>query len=173
MKKMPQGAASLRGGRRAGLLSVLLILLLAACGSPSRQQGVTDAAVTPLNDLNLVNAEIPAVLAQAQTAPYAKPADTSCKALAAELQALDEALGPDLDAPPMPGNPGLIERGSDAAGDAAVGALRRTAEGVIPLRGWVRKLSGAERSSRKVAAAIAAGSVRRGFLKGIRSAKGC
>jgi len=169
---MPQGAASLRGGGRA-CLSILLVLLLAACGSPSRQQGVTDAAVTPLNDLNLVNAEIPAVLAQAQKAPYAVPAEASCTALAAELHALDEALGPDLDAPPTPGNPGLIERGSDAAGDAAVGALRRTAEGVIPFRGWVRKLSGAERYSRKVAAAIAAGSVRRGFLKGLRAAKGC
>lgn len=70
-------------------------------------------------------------------------------------------------------NRGLIERGTDAAGGAAVGALRRTAEGVIPFRGWVRKLTGAERYSKRVAAAIAAGTVRRAFLKGLSVAQNC
>jgi hypothetical protein len=37
----------------------------------------------------------------------------------------------------------------------------------------VRKLSGAERYERKVAAAIAAGSVRRAYLKGLGQAAGC
>jgi hypothetical protein len=37
----------------------------------------------------------------------------------------------------------------------------------------VRKLSGAERYSREVAAAIAAGTIRRAFLKGMRQAAGC
>ena len=63
----------------------------------------------------------------------------------------------------------LLERGADAAGNA----LQRTAEGVVPFRGWVRKLSGAERYSRQVAAAIAAGTVRRAFFKGLGQAQGC
>jgi hypothetical protein len=37
----------------------------------------------------------------------------------------------------------------------------------------VRKLDGAERHSKEVAAAIAAGSVRRAFLKGVGQALGC
>jgi hypothetical protein len=40
-------------------------------------------------------------------------------------------------------------------------------------RGWVRKLSGAERYSKQVAAAIAAGSIRRAFLKGLGQAAAC
>ena len=151
----------------------LICALLSACAA-SKQPNAVQAVSAPLNDLNLLSAEIPAVLSQALKTPYAlPPAEQACAAAAEELRALDEALGPDLDAPPQPGNPSLIERGSDAAGDAALGALRRTAEGVVPFRGWVRKLSGAERHSRKVAAAIAAGAVRRGFLKGVRAVKGC
>jgi hypothetical protein len=49
-----------------------------------------------------------------------------------------------------------------AIGDGVVaGAVQKAAEGVVPFRGWVRKLAGAERYSRQVAAAIAAGTVRR------------
>ena len=89
------------------------------------------------------------------------------------MQALDAVLGADLDAPPRSDDPGLVERGGTAVGDAAVGAFRRTAEDVVPFRGWVRKLSGAERYSKEVAAAIAAGTIRRGFLKGLGQAAGC
>ena len=46
-------------------------------------------------------------------------------------------------------------------------------DGVIPLRSWVRKLSGAERHSKAVAAAIAAGTMRRPYLKGWARAAGC
>jgi hypothetical protein len=62
--------------------------------------------------------------------------------------------------------PRLIER-------RAGYALRSAAQNVIPYRGWVRKLTGAERYSREVAAAIAAGTVRRAYLKGIAQAGGC
>jgi hypothetical protein len=82
-------------------------------------------------------------------------------------------LGPDLDAPVSEANKGLVERGIEGAGGAAAGALQRTAEGVVPFRGWVRKLTGAERYSKRVAAAIAAGTVRRGFLKGLAAAQKC
>ena len=146
--------------------------MVVACAT-QKQSDVVDAAATPLSDLNVVHAEIPAVLVEAQKEPYAIPTDQSCASLEASVLALDEVLGPDLDAPASASNPGLIERGSGAAGTAAVGALRRTAEGVVPFRAWVRKLSGAERYSKQVAAAIAAGTVRRAFLKGLRVSKQC
>ena len=150
----------------------LLALLLVAC-TTKQQSGVADAVATPFSDLNVVHAEIPAVLMEAQKGPYAVPSDQSCASLATSVRALDEVLGSDLDAPASASNPGLIERGSNAAGTAAVGTLRRAAEGVVPFRSWVRKLSGAERYSKQVAAAIAAGTIRRAFLKGLKVSKEC
>jgi hypothetical protein len=144
---------------------VAALLALAGCASNS-QDAAQSAAVTPLHDLNVVRAEIPPVLAAAQKAPYALPADRACAALATDVQALDAVLGADLDTRPTDKNPSLIERG-------ATDALRSAAEGVIPFRGWVRKLTGAERYSREVAAAIAAGTVRRAYLKGLAQASGC
>lgn len=133
----------------------------------------TDAATTPLSDLNLVRADIPPVLAEAQKGAYLVPLKASCDVFAANVLALDEVLGPDLDAPVAASDAGLLERGADVLGNAAVGAFRSAAEGVIPFRSWVRKLTGAERYSREVAAAIAAGTVRRAFLKGLGQAQGC
>jgi hypothetical protein len=153
-------------------LALLLISALVAC-STTDQSKVNTAVTTPLTDLNLVNAPIPEALVAAQRAPYALPADADCKALALDIKALDEVLGADLDAPQSDANRSLLERGTDATSGAAVGALQRTAEGVIPFRGWVRKLSGAERYSSRVVAAITAGGIRRGFLKGMRASKGC
>lgn len=152
----------------APTLTLIAALALSACASSS-QDKVANAATTPLSDLNVVRADIPDVLKAAAAAPYALPADASCAGLAAGVRALDEVLGPDLDAAHTASNPGLLDRGEDAA----TGALQRTAEGVIPFRGWVRKLSGAERYARQVSAAITAGGVRRGFLRGLAAAKAC
>jgi hypothetical protein len=172
------------------LLFTLLPLFLAACTTPHQppkpvegaqpptmqsktESAVTQAAATPFTDLNLVRAEIPEVLKAAQRDPYGSPADQTCPGLSTAVQALDAALGADLDTPSTAANPSLIERGSNAASNAATGALRGAAEGVIPFRGWVRKLSGAEKYSREVAAAIAAGTIRRAYLKGVGKASGC
>jgi hypothetical protein len=151
---------------------ICLTLALTACAVNNSDKAAS-AAVTPLNDLNLVHAPIPEALQAAQLAPYAIPANQECIALRSEVKTLDDVLGPDLDTPVSEANRGLIERGNEAAQGAAVGALQRTAEGVIPFRAWVRKLSGAERYSNRVAAAIAAGTVRRAFLKGLRAAQKC
>ena len=155
------------------LAACLLAPLVLLAGCASQKEAVGQAATTPLADLNLVRAEIPPVLAAALKAPYAPPADRSCTALAADVQALDAVLGADLDAPPRRDDPGLVERGGNAVGDAAVGAFRRTAEDVVPFRGWVRKLTGAERYERRVQAAVTAGTIRRAYLKGIAQAAGC
>lgn len=173
------------------IAALLPLALLAACASTggdsspkpdvpvtssskqSTEARFTQAATTPLSDLNIVRAPIPPVLVAAQKSPYGLPADASCGALGTEVQALDAALGADLDTPVTAANPSLIDRGTGAAEDAAVGAVRRTTEGVIPFRGWVRKLSGAERYAKDVSAAIAAGTIRRAYLKGLGQAKGC
>jgi len=152
--------------------SLGLLLALGGCASntPSR---VGAAATTPLSDLNIIRADIPDVLADAQKQPYLAPPDKNCDAVFIEIGKLDEVLGADLDTPATENRPSLIDRGSEFAQDQAVGAVRRTAEDLIPFRGWVRKLSGAERYSKKVSAAITAGSIRRAFLKGIAASQDC
>jgi hypothetical protein len=154
---------------------VSLACVLAACSAPdaSRQKQFTDASTAPLGDLHIVTAEIPEVLRAALKDPYRVPTDTSCEALVTAVSALNTLLGPDLDNRATPANPGLIERGLTAVGDAAIGTVRGTAQALIPYRKWVRRLSGAEKYSQQVAAAIAAGTIRRSFLKGLGQAGGC
>jgi hypothetical protein len=134
---------------------------------------ITSAVTSPLSDLNLTQTSIPAVLIEAQKQPYGTPLDASCTGLIAQTKALDSALGADLDVPASPSNTGLIERGGNLAGDTAGSALKGAAEGLVPFRSWVRKLTGAEQHSRQVAAAIAAGAVRRAYLKGLGQAQHC
>jgi hypothetical protein len=156
-------------------LALPLILLLITCSKPKptpMAEQLAGVAVTPLNDLNLVRAKIPSVLLTAMKAPYAPPVDPTCEGLAREIQSLDAALGADLDAPHAP-DPSIVERGKTEAGAAVVGVVKSAAEALIPYRGWVRKLTGAERASRQVTKAIAAGIVRRAYLKGLGQARGC
>lgn len=141
--------------------------------------GLMQKASQPLSDLNLLENRIPPVLtAAAQKGAYAVPADVSCAALRTELEELDAALGPDIDAPAVPGtDPNLVVQAVGYVGQKAVDTVSTTVntmlDGVLPLRSWVRKLSGAEHYSSEVAAAISAGRIRRPFLKGWARATAC
>ncbi len=148
-------------------MAIRVTVLVVGCASS--EKAVHGAVTTPLNDLNLVNSSVPDVLKNARKAPYELAEPSTCDDLRLAILALDDALGPDLDTPETKENRSLIERGGTAVG----GAVQNAAEGVIPFRSWVRKLSGAERKSRQVKAAITAGTVRRGFLKGVAKARSC
>lgn len=132
-----------------------------------------DAVIAPLGDLNLVRAKIPAALREAAVAPYGEPAPHDCGNLAERIRALDAALGADLDAPKSGNEASLLERGVDQVGKASINMISDTTTGIVPFRGWVRRLTGAERHSKRVAAAITAGSLRRAYLKGYARAQGC
>lgn len=157
-------------------VALLCLLALMACSKPEVTplgKELAGAATTPLNDLNLVHDKIPPVLLAAQHGPYAPPSNPTCEGLKAEILLLDAALGADLDVPGHPSHRQLLERGKAEAERAAVGAVRSAAEALIPYRGWVRKLSGAEKFSQQVTQAIGAGIVRRAYLKGLGQAQGC
>ena len=81
---------------------------------------------------------------------------------------LNNALGADLDEPAVDEDD-LMSQGKGAA----LGAVAGLASDVIPFRGWVRKLTGAERHDSLVQAAITAGGVRRAYLKGLGESRGC
>ena len=163
-------------------MAFLAIPLLAACasaapgarsGAAPRSAELAAAATAPLTDLNLIREAIPVALQAARRAPYGPAVQPGCEGIAAEVRELDAALGADLDTPATTADPGLIERGAGWVGEEVVGALRSTTEGVLPFRSWVRRLSGAQRASREVAAAVAAGTVRRAYLKGLGRSQGC
>lgn len=156
-------------------LIAALALTTAACGTMSDprvagQQGdFGDAVASPLYDINVLKTKIPVVLLEARDRPYQMPTPLTCNEIVRLLEPLEEALGPDLDQPPSGENPGLMERG----GELAVGAVEGAATGLLPLRSWVRRLSGAERYDQLVRESIIAGGVRRSFLKGLGQAGGC
>jgi hypothetical protein len=149
-----------------------LSLTLAGCSTP-QQSRLSETASTPLSDLNLVRQSIPPVLLEARKHPYAEPAEVGCVGLGAEILALEAVLEPDLDVHEGESEKSRSERLEASADDLAMQALRGAVEGVVPFRGWVRKLSGAERLSREVALAVAAGQARRSFLKGWQRAQRC
>ncbi len=170
---------SLNSMKRLHLPCYALSLMLVACAAPKTTKPsepgarISEAATAPLVDLNLIRTKIPEVLNEAQNNPYLPPPDRSCSGLAAEILLLDDALGPDLDVQKPSSKPGLIDRGTVEAGDWAMEALKGAAEGLLPYRSWVRKLTGAERHSKEVTAAVSAGLVRRAYLKGVGQILGC
>ena len=140
---------------------------------PAMETQVMGAVTSPLSDFNLIRAEISPELNAAMKGPYLMPVDKSCEGIGAEVSALDRIIGPDLDALSANKIAGLFEQGQSELSNAAIGALRSTVEGVIPFRSWIRRFSGADRHSKDVTAALAAGVVRRAFLKGLGQASGC
>jgi hypothetical protein len=166
-------------------ISPLLLLgcLLAGCGTTMRadgsprvqttseanREGIGGVARAPLRDLNVTRTMIPGVLLAAMADPYERPPRKfTCADLVSRLTPLNQALGADLDAPRVDEDD-LLENGRNTA----YGAAADVASSVIPFRGWVRKLTGAERHDAYVQAAITAGAVRRAYLKGLGEAHGC
>lgn len=161
------GLLSLGACATPGLPNVELNREQAAQGGATFRDGVGMAATAPLDDLNLRRQEVPEVLIAARSAPYSTAGLARCRDVIAGIDDLDEALGPDVDQPePATGT------GDQAAG-AALDMVRDTTTDFIPLRSWVRRLSGAAARDREVQRAIRAGLVRRGFLKGVALQRRC
>ena len=173
---------------RGPLLFVLVLPLLAACASkgeppPTKMQtsneankdGLDGAMTAPLRDMNLLRTKIPPALLAAMADPYARPPGKkiTCETLIPLVASLDVALGDDLDRRPAEEGEDLMNRGKRMAGSAVFGAVADTAQDLIPMRGWVRRLSGAEKHDKLVQHAIASGAVRRAYLKGLGESRGC
>lgn len=135
------------------------------------QSGAGNAALSPLEDVNLRRDKIPDRLKQIKN-PYKLDPDLSCEEIKVEVLALDALLGRDWDVPP-PDKAALKERAADGASTAFLDTLASQASGLIPYRGIVRTVSGANAHSKKVLKAYERGSHRRTFLKGIGYMKGC
>ncbi len=161
------------------IATVSLCAALTACATPEPVQTASNttraniggAVSAPLADFNVVRTQIPAVLLEAKTDVYARPDPLNCVALGVELGRLDDALGPDIDIKKAALS--RTDRGAQYAANAGVAAVKDVAEGWIPMKSWVRYMTGAQRHDEAVQSAISAGRERRSYLKGLAQSLGC
>lgn len=156
------------------LLALAAAASVTACGTTGRsadtRRGVTDAAYTPLRDVNMIRPEIPLLLRNLQY-PYATVELTDCNAILQQIHNLDAVLGPEsYQAGP---NRNVFDRSGDFVEEQTIAAAQNTAQDLIPFRSWVRRLSGATEAEREALRAVANGQQRRTFLRGYGASMGC
>jgi hypothetical protein len=134
------------------------------------KEGAPGVVESPLQDANLIRTQIPPVLLDAEMAPYAAPTPITCAQITEDVGTLDDALGDDFDIHDTE-DPG--HRKGRVAGETAIGFAMDAENDFIPFRGWIRRLSGAQKHANQVRAAVYAGRVRRSYLKGMGQALGC
>ncbi|MFW0778227.1 MAG: hypothetical protein ACN2B6_10990 [Rickettsiales bacterium] len=139
--------------------------------------GAIDTVQTPLVDLNIKRSEIPEHLQSLSGNPYDLPSPLQCKVMSKELADLDVLLGPDMQKnedgeAEDKGHYGYVEDGASMLQSSAIGFVTSKAS-IIPFRGIVRKITGAEKHSKALALAYQSGKLRRAYLKGLSSALKC
>lgn len=125
-----------------------------------------DIAETPLRDTNIIKTRIPPELAAIEANPYSLKGLRGCPAIVLEVARLNKVLGRDVDSAGPGQKRSMGSQLAEQGTRDAIGSL-------IPGRGLVRLVTGADAEARKASAAVNAGNVRRGFLKGYGLAKGC
>ena len=124
-----------------------------------------DIVTQPARDVGVNKDKVPPVLQKAVENPYAMPSPRSCRALIADMAELNEVLGEDFGTGQ--------EKNENRAGKIAEAVGKTVVNSLIPFRGLVREISGAAPAQRRLEAAVAAGIARRGFLRGLATARGC
>ncbi|HEY0435066.1 MAG TPA: hypothetical protein VGC92_00385 [Phenylobacterium sp.] len=114
--------------------------------------------------LGLTGPRIPAILQAVAADPYKAPAEPACETIPAEILALDQVLGADAD-DPKPKKSYVVSYAERMAG----GAIR----GMVPYRGAIRFLTGADHKDHQLMDAARAGWARRGFLRGLEANLRC
>lgn len=155
------------------ITAITLSLLLSGAALAQEQEKPKDdtirkagtIATQPARDIGIDKEEIPPVLLKAVDNPYAPPPSRTCKGLNAGLGELNAVLGEDFTVG-KDANENRTGKIAEAVGKTVVNSL-------IPFRGLVREISGAAPAERRLQAAVTAGIARRGYLRGLASAKGC
>jgi hypothetical protein len=149
----------------------LLALVCCATGrTADTRRGITDAAYTPLRDVNMIRPEVPLLLRHLEY-PYSTLNLTSCAAVMDEIHQYDAVLGPESYQPGP--NRNVWDRSGDFVEQQTIEAAQNTAQDLIPFRSWVRRLTGATAAEREALRAVANGQQRRTFLRGYGASLGC
>lgn len=110
--------------------------------------------------------EIPAKLKSIQDNPYSLRGLRSCSAIIVEVRELNNVLGPDVNERVSKSKAKKRQETAGRVAGSAVGSI-------IPFRGLIGEVTGANAERRRYNKAIYAGTVRRGFLKGVGRERGC
>ncbi len=161
----------------------VIVLALAATACASRAQtgdddtradrtrrGIAGAAQQPLRDVGLVRPDIPDLLENMRYPYSTLSLAGGCPNVQYEIGQLDAIIGGENY---QPSTRTRREQGMEAASNATVDAAENLAADAIPFRGWVRRLSGAQRADQRYARAIEMGQMRRAFLRGYGASLGC
>lgn len=157
----------MRPVRHLILMAGLVPAMLLAGGPVAAQKkdnSIERAAMQPLRDTRIKEDKIPDILLLAVSAPYSSANTRNCASIAREVDKLTAVLGQDVDAP--------AKRKGEAA-EIAAAATRGVVSSFIPGLGLVRVITGADKAQRRAEAAVYAGAIRRGYLKGLGLSKGC
>jgi hypothetical protein len=127
---------------------------------------VTGTVTQPLSDVNLKRREIPPELLAIRDNPYALDGLRTCNAIIAAVAQLNAVLGPDLDEI-------IVNDGPRKRREGVIKMAGGVITGLIPFRSLIREVSGANKADVEFNAAIYAGVVRRGFLKGYGQQRRC
>lgn len=110
--------------------------------------------------------EVPPKLLAVQADPYSLAGLGKCSAIIREVGELDAVLGPDVNQ--------AVDKSRAKKREETAGRVAGSVAGsVIPFRGLIGEVTGANAERRRYAEAVYAGTVRRGFLKGVGLERGC
>lgn len=150
---------------------LLLMLFAAVAALPAHGQqgapqestirGAGDKVTEPFD-----GKEVPEKLIAIQDDPYSLAGLGTCAAIEREVTELNAVLGPDVN---EKADKSRAKKREETAGRVA-GSVAAAA---IPYGGLIGEVTGANAERRRYAAAVYAGTVRRGFLKGVGLQRGC
>lgn len=119
----------------------------------------------PVKDVGAAKTTVPPVLVAAAADPYSTKGLATCRQIVAAFRSLTEVLGPDFKAGDS--------RKENKAGKLAEAGGKTVVNSLIPFRGLVREVTGAAPAQRRLNRALDAGYARRGFLRGLYTARKC
>jgi hypothetical protein len=122
-------------------------------------------ASQPARDVGASKVAIPPAVQKAAAAPYSLQGLGSCAQIKSAIFELNDVLGPDY--------AGAVTVRENKAGKLAAAGGKTIVNTIIPFRGLVREVSGAAPAERRLNAAIRAAYARRGFLRGVATARKC
>lgn len=151
----------------------LSVAIVAALGAPvnSHAQSGAPEDSTIKDTANSVTEpfdgkEAPAKLVAIQDNPYSLAGLGKCSAIIREVTELNDVLGADVNE--------QVDKDRAKKREETAGRVAGTvAGGIIPFRGLIGEVTGANAERRRYAQAVYAGTVRRGFLKGVGLERGC
>lgn len=155
---------------RNKVLFAFAATLLAGTATAQAQQGAPEES-TIKDTANSVTEpfdgkEVSPKLLEVQGDPYSLAGLGKCAAIIREVSELDEVLGPDVNE--------QVDKSRAKKREETAGRVAGTvAGGIIPFRGLIGEVTGANAERRRYALAVYAGTVRRGFLKGVGLERGC